>query len=103
MTDPEITSILARLDTRLAAIEQKLDTVRTTNRKSHEWIGTLAQHIQRLDQFRDEVRASFEPFSDKLGCQDEVLRILRHATADVSRRIDNVESELAQQNQCMSA
>ena len=53
----------------------------------------LSEHIESLDEFRDEVRASLEPLSVKLDNLDEVMRIMRHATVDVSRRVENLENE----------
>ena len=53
----------------------------------------LLEHIESLDEFRDEVRASLEPLSVKLNNLDEVMRIMRHATVDVSRRVENLENE----------
>ncbi|MBC7794801.1 MAG: hypothetical protein H7Z43_13940, partial [Clostridia bacterium] len=49
------------------------------------------QQIESLDEFREEVRASFEPLLHKLGDIDEVMRILRHATSDVARRVEVLE------------
>ena len=53
----------------------------------------LSEHIESLDEFRDEVRASIEPLSMKLDNLDEVMRIMRHATVDVSRRVENLEND----------
>ncbi|MEL6548259.1 MAG: hypothetical protein AAFQ82_26770, partial [Myxococcota bacterium] len=68
---------------------QELTRART---KSFDWIGQLSEHIESLDAFREEVRACFEPIMGKLERLDEISRVLRHATADVSRRIDTIES-----------
>ncbi len=82
---------LRRLDQRLDAIDKKLDALTRNRGKSLEWIATLSEHIESLDEFREEVRATFEPFVGKLDNMDDVMRILRHATADVSRRIESIE------------
>lgn len=74
-------------------MDEKLDVLSTSRRKSMEWIGQLSEHINSLDAFREEVRQSFEPMMQKLEHLDEVMRILRHATSDVSRRIEQVESD----------
>ena len=86
----ELTETLNR---RLDAIEAKLDVMRGASRKGLEWIGMLSEHIESLDEFRDEVRASLEPLAMKLDNLDEVMRIMRHATVDVSRRVENLENE----------
>lgn len=91
MSTTTLETILSRLDERLNAMDAKLDTIGRSRHKSMEWIATLSEHIESLDQFREEVRASFEPLIGKLDNLDEVLRILRHATSDVSRRIDRIE------------
>ena len=59
----ELTETLNR---RLDAIEAKLDVMCGASRKGLEWIGMLSEHIESLDEFRDEVRASLEPLSVKL-------------------------------------
>ena len=84
---------LERIEQRLDAVDAKLETVTRTRLKSMEWIATLSEHIRSLDEFREEVRASFEPLIGKLDNLDEVTRILRHATNDVSRRIDTIEGK----------
>lgn len=76
---------------RLEAIDEKLDTIVRSRTKSMEWIATLSEHIRSLDEFREEVRASFEPFVRKLEHLDDVMRIMRHATSDLSRRLEKVE------------
>ena len=91
MSEKDLAGVLARLETRLDQIEMKLDNIRISNRKSLEWIGMLSEHIRSLDEFREEVRASFEPMIGKLDNIDEVTRILRHATVDLSRRVEHVE------------
>ncbi len=80
------------MDQRLDAMDKKLDTLARSRHKSMEWIGMLSEHIRSLDEFREEVRASFEPLSRKLENLDDVQRILRHATGDVSRRIEKMET-----------
>ena len=89
--DQKVIDVLGRIEGRLDEIEIKLDTMRNGNRKSLEWIGMLSEHIRDLDSFREEVRASFEPLCGKLDNIDEVVRILRHATVDISRRVETVE------------
>ena len=89
--DQMIVDVLGRIEGRLDEIEIKLDSMRNGNRKSLEWIGMLSEHIRDLDSFREEVRASFEPLCGKLDNIDEVVRILRHATVDISRRVETVE------------
>lgn len=91
--DTDLAALSERLESRLDALDRKLDEVVRTRTKSLEWIATLSDHIQSLDTFREEVRASFEPFLRKLEGIDEVTRILRHATSDVSRRIERLERE----------
>ena len=86
----ELTETLNR---RLDAIEAKIDVMNGASRKGLEWIGMLSEHIESLDEFRDEVRASLEPLAMKLYNLDEVMRIMRHATVDVSRRGENLENE----------
>ena len=87
----ELKTILDRLEGRLGEIDTKLTSVMSNRKKSIEWIGQLSEHVRSLDEFREEVRASFEPLMHKLGDIDEVMRILRHATSDVSRRIEALE------------
>ena len=89
--DSNTAQMLGRIEGRLDRIEDMVESMRTSSRKSLEWVGTLSEHIRSLDEFREEVRASFEPLVDKLDCTDEILRILRHATVDVSRRIERLE------------
>ena len=89
--DQMIVDVLGRIEGRLDEIEIKLDSMRNGNRKSLEWIGMLSEHIRDLDSFREEVRASFEPLCGKLDNIAEVVRILRHATVDISRRVETVE------------
>lgn len=89
--EPSLLDVLGRIEGRLDEIEIKLDSMRNGNRKSLEWIGMLSEHIRDLDSFREEVRASFEPLCGKLDNIDEVVRILRHATVDISRRVETVE------------
>lgn len=87
----ELKTILDRLENRLGDIDTKLTSVMSSRHKSLEWIGQLSEHVRSLDEFREEVRASFEPLLHKLGDIDEVMRILRHATSDVSRRVEQLE------------
>ena len=89
--DQATLNVLSRIESRLDEIEIKLDSLRNGNRKSLEWIGMLSEHVRDLDAFREEVRASFEPLCGKLDNIDEVVRILRHATVDISRRVETVE------------
>lgn len=92
MTDLTAEDPLDRLETRLEAIDSKLDELVRARGKAMDWIGQLSAHIDSLDAFREEVRASFEPISRQLERLDEVSRILRHATSDVSRRIEHLET-----------
>lgn len=92
----ELTSVqatLARIETRLDAIDQKLESLTMARRKSMEWIAQLSEHIGSLDNFREEVRASLEPLFTKIESVEDNLRILRHATSDVSRRVDGIEGQ----------
>ena len=91
--DTDLATLSARIESRLDAIDHKLDEALRSRTKSLEWIATLSDHIASLDAFREEVRASFEPFLRKLEGIDEVTRILRHATSDVSRRIERLERD----------
>ncbi len=90
--EPDVASAVARIEARLDAVDKKLDQVLTTRRKSMEWIAQMSEQVQSLDEFREEVRASLEPLFDKLRDIDEIMRILRHATSDVARRVDEIES-----------
>ena len=92
-TEPELSHVVLQIEKRLAAIDQKLDHLTATRRKSMEWIATMSEHVQSLDAFREEVRASLEPLFDKLQHLDETIRIMHHATADVARRVDDMEGE----------
>ncbi len=92
MSQPaELEAVLARIEARLDSIDQKLDSLSMGRRKAMEWIAQLSQHIGSLDGFREEVRASLEPLFTKIEAFDDNLRILRHATSDVSRRVDAIE------------
>lgn len=92
MDVPEkLTQMLSRMEERLGAIDAKLDGLVHARKKSMEWIGQLSEHVRSLDEFREEVRASFEPLLHKLDDIEEVVRILRHATSDVSRRVEGIE------------
>ena len=91
MVDVNTEQMLERVENRLDRIEGMVESMKSTRGKSLEWVATLSEHIRSLDEFREEVRASFEPLRDKLDCVDEILRILRHATVDVSRRIERLE------------
>ena len=92
MADSELLTALRRIETRLDAMDAKLEELTRARNKSLEWIGQLSEQIRSLDVFREEVRASFEPIVGKLDRLDEISRILRHATSDVSRRIETLES-----------
>ena len=87
----ELDSFMQNLAARLDAIDSKLDSLVMSRRKSMEWIGQLSEHIRSLDNFREEVRATLEPLYAKLESMDEGMRVLRHATSDVSRRIEHLE------------
>lgn len=84
-------SALEGIQRRLDEIDGKLDRLHLGKRKSMEWIAVMSEHIGTLNAFREEVRASLEPLFSKLDAFDEKLRILRHATSDVSRRIESLE------------
>jgi len=86
-----IVRALERIEQRLDAVDGKLETLSRTRLKSMEWIATLSEQVESLDAFREEVRASFEPLLRKLDGLDEVMRILRHATCDVARRVEEME------------
>jgi len=85
--------IMHRVEARLEQVSEQVEQLTRTRHKSMEWIGQLSEHIRSLDEFREEVRATFEPFVGKLDNLDEVMRILRHATSDVSRRVISLEHE----------
>lgn len=93
----DVNVFVSGLEGRLDAIDKKLDVVAKARHKSMEWIATLSEQIESLDEFREEVRAAFEPFVRKLEGIDEVIRILRHAISDVSRRKERIDasSEIA--------
>lgn len=90
----ELYEMLTRIEARLDGLDQKIDAIAATRNKPLEWIGQLAEHIRSLDEFREEVRATFEPLMGKLSGMDEVVRILRHATSDVSRQVEDLERRL---------
>ncbi|MEM6533433.1 MAG: hypothetical protein AAF654_12475 [Myxococcota bacterium] len=92
MSESELLAVLRRIESRLDGVDAKLEELTRARSKSLEWIGQLSEHIASLDAFREEVRASFEPLGHKLDRLDEVSRILRHATSDVSRRIESLET-----------
>ena len=84
-------SMERRLDERLDMIDERLGHLSAQRQKALEWVGTLSDHINSLDAFREEVRATLEPLFGKLQNMDDVMRIMRHATSDVSRRIESIE------------
>lgn len=86
-----MTTLINGLQTRLDAIDRKLESLQQGRRKPMEWIATLSEHVRSLDAFREEVRASYEPLLAKLDNIDDILRILRHATSDMSRRVESLE------------
>ncbi|MEE2959395.1 MAG: hypothetical protein VYA34_01530 [Myxococcota bacterium] len=86
-----IISMLQRIEERLDALDDKLESMKGNTKKSMEWIGTLSEHVRSLDEFREEVRATFEPMAQKMDNVDEVTRILRHATVDISRRVEKIQ------------
>ena len=73
--------------------DEKLQHMATNRRKSMEWLAQMGEHVSSLDAFREEVRASLEPLFSKLEAVDDLVRILRHATADVGRRVEDLEKE----------
>jgi chromosome segregation ATPase len=87
----DVAAAVTRIESRLDSLDSKLDQMMTTRRKSMEWIAQMSRQVQSLDEFREEVRASLEPLFDKLRDLDDVIRILRHATSDVSRRVEAIE------------
>lgn len=87
----DVMHLLGRIERRLDEIDSKIDNLQQGRRKSMEWIATLSEHIRSLDAFREEVRASYEPLLAKIEAIDEITRILRHATSDVSRRVEMLE------------
>ncbi len=91
MAETDLEQILGRIEQRLNAMDDKLEELTRARAKAFDWIGQLSEHIESLDAFREEVRASFEPILGKLDHLDEMSRILRHATSDVSRRLDSIE------------
>lgn len=94
MTDTaKLDLIIERLD----AFDAKLGGTLRGRQKSMEWIATLSEQIESLDEFREEVRASFEPLLRKLDNLDEVMRIMRHATSDIGRRVELLEKKQRQQ------
>jgi chromosome segregation ATPase len=93
MASTQLDDFLSRLEARLLAIDEKLQNLSKARNKSMEWIGTLSEHVRSLDEFREEVRATFEPLLAKLESIEEVVRILRHATSDVSRRVQEIEHD----------
>jgi chromosome segregation ATPase len=91
MTHEQLEPILDRISNRLDAIDQKLQAMQASRKKSMEWIGQLSEHVRSLDAFREEVRQTLEPLFGKLETIDELMRILRHATNDVARRVESLE------------
>lgn len=92
MSEHDVTSVLETIVNRLDSIDQKLTSLTKQRQKSMEWLAQLAEHVSSLDAFREEVRGSFEPLFGKLEGLDEVMRIMRHATSDVSRRVEQLEN-----------
>jgi chromosome segregation ATPase len=95
MDVPDLASVLAQMATRLDAIDQKLQGMSASRGKTMEWMGQLSEHVRSLDAFREEVRQTLEPLFSKLESLDEVMRILRHATSDVSKRMEQLERRRA--------
>ena len=93
MTAKDLVASVERIEKRLDTIDDKLDQFIASRRKSLQWIETMSQHVQSLDMFREEVRGSLEPLFSKLQNLDDLIRIMRHATADVSRRVEEMETE----------
>jgi len=75
----------------LDRIEQRVEQVLKNRSKSLEWVGMLSEQIESLDEFREEVRLSFEPVLGKINNLDELIRIIRHASCDLSKRLEHVE------------
>jgi hypothetical protein len=89
--DPQ--AVLERIEARLDAVDKKVETMAMSWRKAMEWIAQMGEHVRSLDDFREEVRAGLEPLFMKLDNVDEVMRIIRHATSDVSRRVEEMEGK----------
>jgi len=88
---PDLESFMNRLEDRLERLDHKIDNLALSRHKSMEWLAQMSEHVRSLDNFREEVRASLEPLFTKLENIDEIMRIMRHATSDVSRRIELIE------------
>ncbi len=93
MAEPNIAAALETIMTRLDTIDGRLAALVRTRKKTLEWMAQLSEQVTSLDAFREEVRASLEPLFCKLEGLDDLLRILRHATSDVSRRVESLEGE----------
>jgi chromosome segregation ATPase len=87
----DLETLIANISSRLDAIDNKLEHLASGRRKSMEWIAQLSEHVGSLDAFREDVRATLEPLYDKLENVEDGLRVLRHATSDVSRRVESLE------------
>ncbi|MCK5689171.1 hypothetical protein KAI87_07870 [Myxococcota bacterium] len=92
-TENEMHLFLERLESRLDGIENKIDGLSGSWRKSMQWLGMLSEHVQSHETFRDEVRESLEPLFRQLENFDDSIRVMRHATSDVSRRMEEMEAE----------
>jgi prefoldin subunit 5 len=90
-TPSELEPAIVRIEERLAGLDKKVEQLLSVRHKSMEWLATMAEQVESLDAFREEVRQSLEPLFDKLRDLDEIMRILRHATSDVARRVDEIE------------
>lgn len=88
-----VAEALQRLEARLEEMNGKMDTLILARRKFMEWMANHSQQIDSLDSFREEVRATFEPLVGKLRNVDDIQRVLRHATSDLSRRMETLERD----------
>lgn len=73
-------------------MDKKLDALMMAKRKSLEWIATLSEQVGSLDAFREEMRASLEPLFCKIDQVDDSMRLLKHATSDISKRVEGLET-----------
>ncbi|MBI5511684.1 MAG: hypothetical protein HY903_23250 [Deltaproteobacteria bacterium] len=87
----DLQAAIARIEARLDGVDRKVDGLSVSWKKAIEWIAKMGEHVESLDAFREEVRASLEPLFAKLDNVDDVMHIMRHATADVARRIEELE------------
>ena len=92
MTEPSDDQ-LTRIESKLDDLDRKITSLLQSRQKEFEWLGVLSKRIQEFDQFQQEVRQSFEPLYRKLEDVSDLLRILRHATSDLSCRLEAMEND----------